>query len=77
MFFVFRYEWPKQVEEEYDSGRYSPVLLKIDKLEPGVLVVDPSEDAERLEFMQKRLLKSESEVFLVFKFLTNSLIFFI
>lgn len=56
-----KYEWPKQFEEEYDSGRYSPVFLKIDKLEPGVLVVDAFEDAERIEFLQRRLLKSESE----------------
>lgn len=62
-YFIFRYDWPKPTEEEYDSGRYSPVLLKPEKLEPGALVIDASEDAERIAFLQKRLMRSETAVY--------------
>ncbi|KFM74456.1 hypothetical protein X975_17516, partial [Stegodyphus mimosarum] len=42
-----------QVEEVYDSGRYSPILISFDKLEPSILITDPYDDFKRLEFMRK------------------------
>ncbi|XP_015927341.1 splicing factor Cactin [Parasteatoda tepidariorum] len=50
----------KPVLESYESGRYSPVLIRYSKVEPGVILLDPVEDADRLEFMQKRLSKQGS-----------------
>ena len=41
--------------EEYRSGRYSPVLLEADDLEPDTLVYDPSEDMQRLEFARRHV----------------------
>ncbi|XP_035233740.1 cactin-like, partial [Stegodyphus dumicola] len=42
-----------QVEEVYDSGRYSPILISFHKLEPSILITDPYDDFKRLEFMRK------------------------
>ena len=44
--------------EEYRSGRYSPVLLEADDLEPDTLVYDPSEDMQRLEFARRHVLRT-------------------
>lgn len=52
---------PSKQEESYNSGRYSPTFINIEKLEPGVLVVDPVEDTQRLEFMRKRIVKMDSK----------------
>ena len=35
---------------EYAAGRYTPTLTPVDKLEPGTLVADPSEDLQRLDY---------------------------
>lgn len=45
----------KMCEKEYISGRYSPVLIHFDRLEPGILLTNPGEEAQRLEFMQQRI----------------------
>ncbi|XP_054720352.1 splicing factor Cactin-like [Uloborus diversus] len=48
-------------EEVYDSGRYSPTLIPFEKLEPGVIVIDEVEDAQRIEFRQNRVFSSSSD----------------
>ncbi|XP_076057120.1 cactin, spliceosome C complex subunit [Oratosquilla oratoria] len=39
----------------YDSGRYSPTRLQQDSLEPGTVVVDEAEDAQRLVWARGRV----------------------
>ncbi|GFS73672.1 hypothetical protein TNCV_2246941 [Trichonephila clavipes] len=53
-------ETVKHVVEVYDSGRYSPVLIKYSKVEPGVILTDPLEDTAKLEYMQQSLTKRQT-----------------
>lgn len=62
---MYRSKAVKIVEEVYDSGRYSPVLMKYSKVEPGVLLVEPAEDRARLEFLQQRLSKRQGYAVLI------------
>lgn len=41
---------------EYGRGCYSPVLLRIDDLEPGTLIIPEEEDEQRLQYARMRLL---------------------
>ncbi|GFQ81186.1 cactin [Trichonephila clavata] len=53
-------ETVKHVVEVYDSGRYSPTLIKYSKVEPGVILTDPLEDTAKLEYMQQSLTKRQT-----------------
>jgi len=48
----------QQAITEYNSGRYSPVLLQSSDLQPGTLLLDPTEDEERMEFARKQFQKT-------------------
>lgn len=46
--------------EEYESGCYSPRLLKSEELEPGTLLIDEYDDSRRLEFARQQLVGTGS-----------------
>ncbi|XP_055952257.1 splicing factor Cactin-like [Argiope bruennichi] len=56
-------ETVKHTVEVYDSGRYSPVLIKYSKIEPGIILTDPLEDSAKLEYMQQSLTKRQTADF--------------
>ncbi|GIY35955.1 hypothetical protein CEXT_5821 [Caerostris extrusa] len=55
-----QHETIKPVMEVYDSGRYSPVLIRYSKVEPGVILIDPLEDSAKLEYMQQTISKKQN-----------------
>ncbi|GAB6028533.1 hypothetical protein CHUAL_002680 [Chamberlinius hualienensis] len=48
--------------EEYNSGRYTPTLIPIEKVEPGTLITNPFDDIQRLEFARRQLIGTGSAV---------------
>lgn len=48
--------------DDYEAGGYSPVYVDISTLEPGTLVVNEEEDAQRLHYARLHLSSHDTQV---------------
>lgn len=47
----------QQYCDEYEAGRYSPVLFRQESIELGTVITDPLVDLERLQFKRREVLE--------------------